>query len=307
MNRLLVDSDGKQYRFSNFAFQEAVGAELAKQRKLNKDNIKKGTQQITREAIVQSLASKIHLSNDTIKKWDKGANGPGDIEKVKDCANALGIDYHSLLEFEGKQETIEVYNRSLIENVYQSSIKFLFDLFDPSSKKMQFLICEDDTQRQEILTEFRKIHEIISLNSVYTSIDLQNKLHQLLVDEEMIVYRGGMPDRWFGELPYAIHLYGDCLKFGLEFHDSRIDAIRDVEWVYLQAEMIFAQDMGLEYKGFDEEFDELETIDNEDDYVSAISQYGLGSNTLIKPALVCKHMLAKYISKVFQFYLSDYM
>ena len=115
--RVLVDTDGKRYRFDRFAFNEALGAA--------KRTAKERDQMLSRE-FFQAFADALATSVSTITHWASGYNGPSDMGRVKDMAEFLGIDYKDLLLSE---ETMEagMAESATVESVTEHEVlKSLF-------------------------------------------------------------------------------------------------------------------------------------------------------------------------------------
>ena len=53
--------------------------------------------------IMKELAEKLYISEDAVKSWMYGNNGPSDLEQVKLVADYFGVDYHQLLDKEEKE------------------------------------------------------------------------------------------------------------------------------------------------------------------------------------------------------------
>lgn len=95
--RVLVDTDGKRYRFDRFAFNEALGAA--------KRTAKERDQMLSRE-FFQAFADALATSVSTITHWASRYNGPSDMGRVKDMAEFLGIDYKDLLLSEEQEDAM---------------------------------------------------------------------------------------------------------------------------------------------------------------------------------------------------------
>ena len=95
--RVLVDTDGKRYRFDRFAFNEALGAA--------KRTAKERDQMLSRE-FFQAFADALATSVSTITHWASGSNGPSDMGRVKDMAEFLGVDYKNLLLAEEQEDAM---------------------------------------------------------------------------------------------------------------------------------------------------------------------------------------------------------
>ncbi len=53
--------------------------------------------------IKEELAEKLFVSEETVKSWMYGTNGPSDLEQVKQMADYFGVEYHQLLAKEEEE------------------------------------------------------------------------------------------------------------------------------------------------------------------------------------------------------------
>ncbi len=91
------NEEGVKYQFDSkkmLMYANQMKSDLQMQgRKLNKSQIMK------------ELAEKLYISEDAVKSWMYGNNGPSDLEQVKLVANYFGVEYHQLLDKEEKEMT----------------------------------------------------------------------------------------------------------------------------------------------------------------------------------------------------------
>ena len=89
------NEEGVKYQFDSkkmLMYANQMKSELQMRgKKLNKSNIMK------------ELAEKLYISEDAVKSWMYGNNGPSDLEQVKLVADYFGVEYHQLLDKEGKE------------------------------------------------------------------------------------------------------------------------------------------------------------------------------------------------------------
>ena len=86
--KVLVDDD-KKYRFSPIALKTII--------RKTKDEAKRSGAKVTTSLILEELSALLLVSNEAIKNWIYGYNGPADINTVKSIGQYFGIPYRELL------------------------------------------------------------------------------------------------------------------------------------------------------------------------------------------------------------------
>lgn len=116
--------DGREMIFSTERFRE----ELYKyQLRMRKDGVK-----LSRENLLEKLAEECHTSSGAMVHWVKGHNGPSDLEKVENLANALGIATEDLLEKENESSEENNMENIITENKidYSSTKSIVNGIYD---------------------------------------------------------------------------------------------------------------------------------------------------------------------------------
>lgn len=122
----------KEYIFSTYAFKNAI----------KKYAIRKTTTEskYTASKVKSDLAQKLCVSEDAIKNWICGYNGPSDIEVVKNMATFFEINYMDLLGEKEKDNmnnttisnentsVISYETKAVIRTVYQKMAAFMDDI-----------------------------------------------------------------------------------------------------------------------------------------------------------------------------------
>lgn len=91
--RKMIDSDGKEYRFNSIAFREC----------LQQFAYEKGT---SKGKVILDMAEEIGVSDSSIKQWQLPKyGGPSDMQKVRDVAEYLQVDYTDFLKAREKEKT----------------------------------------------------------------------------------------------------------------------------------------------------------------------------------------------------------
>ena len=86
--------DGREMIFSTEKFRDAL---YKYQLRMRKDGVK-----LSREKLIEKLSEDCNASSASMFHWVKGHNGPSDLEKVENLANALGVKTEDLLETENE-------------------------------------------------------------------------------------------------------------------------------------------------------------------------------------------------------------
>ncbi len=95
--------DGVKYQFDSKKMLMYVNQMKYDQQRLGK--------KINQSHIKGELAEKLFVSEEAVKSWMYGTNGPSDLEQVKQIADYFGIEYHQLLEKEEKEmEAVSSFN-----------------------------------------------------------------------------------------------------------------------------------------------------------------------------------------------------
>ncbi len=73
--------------------------------------------------IMKELAEKLFVSEDAVKTWMYGTNGPSDLEQVKQIADYFGIDYHQLLDKEETEMATNSITTIAVETAGEEQLK----------------------------------------------------------------------------------------------------------------------------------------------------------------------------------------
>lgn len=72
--------------------------------KMKSEHLMQG-KKMNKSCIMKELAEKLYVSDDAVKSWMYGNNGPSDLEQVKKVADYFGVEYHQLLTEEEEKMT----------------------------------------------------------------------------------------------------------------------------------------------------------------------------------------------------------
>lgn len=84
--KILDTFENEEYIFNTDAFRTLV-----------KEYKNKSAKNLTIDSIRYDIAIHCNKSDETIKKWYRGHNGPSDIDTLRDVANFFNVDYQDLL------------------------------------------------------------------------------------------------------------------------------------------------------------------------------------------------------------------
>lgn len=105
-------------------------------------------------SIQRKLAQAVSVSEDTVKSWLSGKNGPMDLEVIKQIAGFFDIEYHELLEEEEENMNMEndfmklavekqrIMTRDRIREIYEA-------LWDATEKAWDYFHAEDTTSYED--------------------------------------------------------------------------------------------------------------------------------------------------------------
>lgn len=112
-----------EYRNKSYQFDAKKFDAISKQYKSKKRK--------TLAGVEYEIASKINVSEDAVRNWRYGKNGPSSLEIIEQISKVLGLkDLTSLLvEFEGEKKMYAMNDRERIalKKVYDSIIDFLYE------------------------------------------------------------------------------------------------------------------------------------------------------------------------------------
>lgn len=156
---------GNIVSFSHIKFREQV--------KELQDNRKNDGKKQSLDDIYIELAEKIGISSESVKKWYKGDNGPGDIDLIKSLANAMGVDYSNLV---AKTESLrkdfnfnisDTSESEIIKGMYRLMIDFIYWFIgtEQDSKAVHYFDNPQEEMHRYILEMYRCLDvESISLS-----------------------------------------------------------------------------------------------------------------------------------------------
>ncbi len=82
-----------------------------------KSDLQMHGRKLNKSQIMRELAEKLYISEDAVKSWMYGNNGPSDLEQVKLVANYFGVEYHQLLNKEEKEMATNNNTMNLVKGM----------------------------------------------------------------------------------------------------------------------------------------------------------------------------------------------
>ena len=180
--RVLEVKNDTEYIFSVESFRKIFLSFL-------EENKMSGTK-YTKTKLYEDLADALSLSDETIKQWFKGNNGPSGIEIVKDMASFFNVDYMDFLTERGTtvmeikaQDSRYSNEKDIVASVYEKAVDIVYfetNRFNTSKTGMNY---EDS---DAFYAELGKLHDdickYIDKNSLYISERARRKLIEFLLE-----------------------------------------------------------------------------------------------------------------------------
>ncbi|MBR5507980.1 MAG: hypothetical protein IKV88_08045 [Clostridia bacterium] len=211
-------NDGREMIFSTEKFRDAL---YKYQLRMRKDGVK-----LSREKLIEKLSEDCNASSASMFHWVKGHNGPSDLEKVENLANALGIATENLLETENEssEEKIDM-NNIITENKidYSTTKSVVRDLYTEIVGYIEMYRtardCTYKTESSVLKTMFRNLYISLTKAKLDLPRALYAELHDFIVNylQQMGCYQlfeecdenEGIDWDWVEE--YASHYMLECV------------------------------------------------------------------------------------------------
>lgn len=143
---------------------------------------------ITKEQIRNELAEITCKSPEAVKKWERGDNGPSDIQVVKDIAKYFSVDFHVLLtttDYSKGKAVPEIYGtdeKSIVIQFYSILVDFIYDYVCTDNvcyaiKHLNQKLTTEDTDGY-VYDLYRQLDKVAFSISEKT----YNKLHRIITE-----------------------------------------------------------------------------------------------------------------------------
>lgn len=180
INVKTYEENGFQYQFYSQELKVQIN---------QKQNVMRMTgNKVTKAVIIHEIAECCSVSDEAVKNWMYGHNGPSDLEQVKLLGEYFSVEYHQFLKSEetnmlevktgiGVDQDIEQkkYTKSVIREIYQAILNF-------------HEVCRCDYYHQERLLqeerydEYRKAYADADANHTELFYNIEDQLKQSMLD-----------------------------------------------------------------------------------------------------------------------------
>ena len=113
--------EGKKYQFDSKKMQMYAN-------QLKYDFQKQGKKK-NKGDIMKELAEKLYISEEAVKSWMYGNNGPSDLEQVKQVADYFSVEYHQLLDKEEEKMVADITTVKVNETQMQYTKERVRELY----------------------------------------------------------------------------------------------------------------------------------------------------------------------------------
>ena len=181
------EENGIKYKFSHKKL-------LMNMNKKKHDSLLAG-EKVTKQSIMSDLAEKLFVSNEAVKNWMYGYNGPSEIEQVKSLAEYFSVDYHDLLESEAikMEEKNNSINMTIDPQAYctKERVRVIFqrmvDFFD-AARIDYYALTRGEEESEEAFKgrceicklELRGILNSVNKEIKYSALDIPNDFYDAL-------------------------------------------------------------------------------------------------------------------------------
>ena len=178
--RALYTENDQGYVFSPGAFSELI-TEKYKDSRLS-------AQPMTKEKIREAIADITYKSPESVKKWEKGDNGPSDIQVVKDIAKYFDVDFHALLtsiEHTTGRKVPEIYasdERSIIMQLYSILVDFIYDYVGSNNTCYAIKHLGNSLTTEDVSGYIYDVYRQLDKVSFNISETTYNKLHRIVTE-----------------------------------------------------------------------------------------------------------------------------
>lgn len=291
--KVLCDDNGNKYRFSAEKFKLA----LSNKKEKDKNNGIKTYSATLKRAI----ADRSGLSEEAVKKWEMGHNGPSNIDQVRIAADVLDIPYTALIDQvkkTGEINTVGERNKQLIDTIFRESLAILIQKakYKPDGEDGKERNAQYRRNQKNTAERLRNLTGVVDGYALSTSPNVRNMLKRLIIEMQALV--DDRPLDYWDSITEDIGNFDIGVLFSY-FGCDREDILKDGEITaraYVIDETDFAEELGLEDIRYpDDAFDETD-----DPY--KLGEYGYQGEFDITPDMVYEYCLTNYLKEVFKYY-----
>lgn len=178
--RALYTENNIGYVFSTGAFGNLITEKYKESRESGKAR--------TKEQIREELADITCKSSEAVKKWERGDNGPSDIEVVKDLAKYFEVDFHVLLtttENSPRRSVPEIYGKdekSIVTQFYSILTDFIYDYVCTNNTCYAVKYLGQELTTDDVNGYIYDIYRQLDKVAFSISDKTYNKLHRIITE-----------------------------------------------------------------------------------------------------------------------------
>ncbi len=166
---------------------------------------KKEGDKCTVDELKQELAEYVCVSDETVRKWYKGANGPSSLEIIKSISNFFNVEYLDLMHKKsgGKEMVKEMINmgtneKDVIAGVYTKLVEIIWFETNRLNENFEDAKYQDYREFNKKWEElFNDAYKYIDINSLLISYETRIELYNILTEARMMnCGMESVPARW---------------------------------------------------------------------------------------------------------------
>ena len=196
---------------------------------------KKEGDKCTVDELKQELAEYVCVSDETVRKWYKGANGPSSLEIIKSISNFFNVEYLDLMHKKsgGKEMVKEMINmgtneKDVIAGVYTKLVEIIWFETNRLNENFEDAKYQDYREFNKKWEElFNDAYKYIDINSLLISYETRIELYNILTEaRKMNCGMEAVPSRWIriNPLVFEAREYFDVGGF-IEDEDEKINIL----------------------------------------------------------------------------------
>lgn len=298
--RIIVEEEtDKKYQFNREALKEIIHSRTDRKN------------HITQHSILLQLEEQCGLTVARVSKWLSGANGPGNIDNVKDISEFFGIDYHDILidmnPVKEDEKMINSEEKTIIKTVFGECVTVLYKVNEITNfPKVTGKEMREYRQKNvmEIDLLIQNIHRLVDQNSISLKKYNRYNLHRILLELNECMYgvieseHNSIPERW-DEINDMLTIE-EIINFPTMHNRDNYLKSNDLydTNIYLVDEISLVEEMGLSNCIYptDEEWDTLDEIED-------CSRFGYIPNTdrySLTPSIIWIDLMITVLTNIFE-------
>ena len=179
--RAIYTECNQGYVFSPCAFSDLITAKYKASRFSDHP--------MTKERIREEISDITYKSPEAVKKWERGDNGPSDVQVVKDIAKYFDVDFHVLL-MSSEQYTLnrhvpEIHGsdeKSVIIQLYSVLVDFIYDYVGSNNTCYAIKQLGNSLTTEDISGYIYDVYRQLDKVSFSISDNTYSKLHRIITE-----------------------------------------------------------------------------------------------------------------------------